>query len=309
MLHRTSVLSSFTLWFVVLALIAAAIQVTPAIGIIYLMLGGPFLNMLLIYAIVGGFILDCLIGPFPRFGLVLPVLGLGAFGLWYKGEYDKNRASISDVEAQLQNRNTGEPFAFDPRHQALVYDNSRALLQYALPTIYILNSSKGSSTRYFKLGIKARRDCRPTPIKNNPAEFLTQSVNILGPEQGVFCLTRTAADPFVPLVAIDTNHLPSETIAGQKLDLNEIIATYNGSPVVRRITATTRVLPAFPIFAVGCFLIDNPPAWKCGGDFLRQTIMLDTIPGPETFQSLGELGSVLALKPRTNAEIADLTAR
>ena len=304
MLRRQSILSSSTIWLVGFALLFFAAETQPVPGVILMAFGEPLLNIGLIYLIPGAFVLDCLIGPFHPAGLAVPILVVAGLGLWYEGERHKDQAAVPAIEAELQSRDTGTTFPFDPARQALVYPNYYKLLPYQLPAIYDSNESEHAHSRLVRYGIKPRRQC-PTGA-STPGISQTVVVDL---DSNSWCLTHTELDPYLPLVSVDTQEQPKETIDGHEVSLYRTVATYNGVPVAHLVQASVNLLAAFPTPLFGCGLVDNPSAWTCFFYWGRQRTELDTLPGPQTSQNTDALGLLLGLKPRSQAEIADLTAR
>jgi hypothetical protein len=67
-------------------------------------------------------------------------------------------------------------------------------------------------------------------------------------------------------------------------------------------------LPAFPVLAIGCALIDQPPAWKCFAVFDRKLMTLDGIPDAVDRVKFDEPASVmLGIRKYVAADLANFS--
>ena len=96
-MRRTNILSSFTLWLVVIAAVLAVLEIMPVPGIIFMMLNLMLnLNVVVICLIVAAFAVDCLIGPFPRVLVAVPIIAVVGFAALVRGsQYLADRARAS----------------------------------------------------------------------------------------------------------------------------------------------------------------------------------------------------------------------
>ena len=307
MIRRTNLRSSFTLWLLGFTAIFAALQVFPITGVILMIFGAPLFNLVLIYALVIAFVIDCLIGPLPRVLLVVPVLGLGVFGVWYKALYDADQAAIPLIEAQLQARNTATPVHFDQATQSLVSPANQEMINYRIPVVYTPDRISPPADKYIAFAIRPMRGCNVFS-KANPQG--TDFTDYVGGGIGLICVTRSevATLPGTPM-EIKSDYSKNETIEGHDVTVRTSTLMIDGAAAGQFTTGYTSVVPPWPMPEFGCFLIDSPAAWKCISGLGKQRVTLDTVPGPGTLSGADTTGMLLDLERRTPEEIASLTMR
>jgi hypothetical protein len=248
------------------------------------------------------FLLDCLIGPIPLIALPLPFVAVGAYAVWYKLQYDADRAPLAEIAAELQKRNTA-PLPFDPAKQALDAVGNDLLLHYQLPAVYNTALLAGS-TRY---GIKPLHDCKPTDRDADPGEMVgTAFMTANSPKLTLWCLTFVKEAPTLPVVTLASRGT-AETMAGREVQISTLTATA-ADLAATAVQGRTQVLPAWPKPLIGCYLIDQPSSWQCGVQYVRGFVDVETGTPAERFDDNALAGRVLTLKPRTPEELAALTA-
>lgn len=303
MKRRRNLFSSFTLWLIVLGVVAWALQANPITGIVLVLFGiGDDINLWLIGAIVIGFILDCLIGPIPLIALPLPFLAAGGYAAWYKLQYDADHASLPQIAAELSKRDTA-PLAFDPATQALDAIGNDLLLHYAISAVYNTHLLAGST----RFGIKPLHDCKPTADDADPGEMITgdfMAPNSLKLTQ--WCLTHVREVTTLPTVALDDS-TATETIAGKEVQISIRTAT-SGAQTATAVQGRTQVLPPWPKPLIGCYLIDQPSSWQCGISYVREFVDVESGAPADHFDDNALAARLLSLKPRSPDEIAALTA-
>jgi len=305
-MRRRNLLSSFTLWVLLFSAAFVALQVFPITGIVLMMLQAPLLNLVLIYLVVIAFIVDCLIGPFPRLLVLVPVVGIGVFALWYKGQYDADRAAMPTIEAELQSRNTASPIPLDPATQSLVSHSNRVMLDYRIPVVYVPNRIAPPPDKFIAFSIRPRHGCNVFS-KSNPQG--TDFTEFMGSGIGLICVTRSETVALPGSRVELANKTSKEVIDGHDVTLNTTTLMLDGVPRGQYTTGYTSVVPAWPLPEFGCFLIDNPPAWKCVHGLGRVRFTLDTVPGAGTPADTNPTEMLVAIDRRTPEEIAALTAK
>ena len=284
---------------VLLAIIAVfALQAFPFTGLFVMMLGGLALAGLLIQVFLISLLVEACLGRVPRALAAIPIIAYGG----YYALYAYQTVDIQLKTAQLQQRNPGKIFDFDPEVHSLVTPDARLVTQYAVPVAYQPDKNfKPEDHLAFRL---VRNDQCNNLAKDGRHRAQKFGVHFGDVFQNNVCDLRFPESPARKVVMAvkrgDTEAWNGTLKISERL--TEIII--DGAVVGSFRTASVWRLPIFPRLTIGCGL-RNFSDWKCDADFLLSHIKIDTIPHSVDHGKYGSPESVMLGIPKYSA--ADLT--
>jgi hypothetical protein len=279
-----------------------ALQAFPYTGIFLMISGGALLTGLLIHLFLIGLLVEAWIGRVPRLLAVIPVIAYGS----YYALYAHQTIEIHEKSAQLRQENSGKIFDFDAEVYSLVTPDAQALTtQYAIPVVYQPNKNFNPEGHLaFRL---VRNDqCKSLP-RDSRNRIVKLGVHFGGVFQNNVCELRFPESPPKKIVTAVKHGDPEVWKRKWEIgeQLTEIIV--DGKVIGSFKTASVWRLPLWPSTAIGCGLISGgTPSWKCGADFIRSHIEIDTIPAGVDRAKFGAPESVMLGIPKyTAADLAD----
>lgn len=291
-------LVSFWSFLVLAALLA--LQAFPYTGIFLMLFGAAMISGLLVHVFLISLAVEAVVHRIPRLFLLVP---LAVYGAYYV-VYAQQTIEISRKSAELRTSNPGKVLDFDANSYALVTAEANSLTQYyAIPVAYEANKNfQPEGHLSFRL---IRRDQCKIP-KDSQARIQTFGMHLNNRFQQGVCVLRFPEAPqgkIVTAVRSGDNEVWRHKwpISGQATTITldgKVLGVYRSASVWR--------LPPFPVGFIGCALISSTPAWKCGADFSRTHIVLDTVPaGVDRSLYDTPLSVMLGLKKYTEADLAN----
>jgi len=284
---------------VLLALIAVfALQAFPYTGVFVMILGGLTLAGLLTQVFLISLLVEAFLGRVPRALAAIPIIAYGG----YYALYAYQAIDIQLKTAQLQQRNPGKIFDFNPEVHSLVTPDARLVTQYAIPVAYQPDKNlKPEDHLAFRL---VRNDQCNKLSKGGRHRVQQFGVHFGDVFQNKVCELRFPESPPRKVVRA-VKHGDTEETWNGKLEISEQVTEIiiDGAVVGSFRTASVWRLPIFPRLNIGCGL-RNFSDWKCGADFLRSHVRIDTIPHSVDHGKYGSPESVMLGIPKYSA--ADL---
>ena len=284
---------------VLLALIAVfALQAFPYTGVFVMILGGLALAGLLVQVFLISLLVEAYLGRVPRVLAAIPIIAYAS----YYGLYAYQTINIQLKSAQLQQRNPGKIFDFNPEVHSLVTPDARLVTQYAIPVAYQPDKNiKPEDHLAFRLVRSEQCNNLPKDGRHSVQKFGVHFGNVF---QNNVCDLRFAESPPRKVVRAvkhgDTGETWNGTL-GIGEQLTEIIV--DGAVVGSFRTASVWRLPIFPRLNIGCGL-RNFSDWKCDAEFFASHVKIDTIPHSVDHGKYGSPESVMLGIAKYNA--ADL---
>jgi hypothetical protein len=265
-------LSPFSSKVFVFLLIFLALEVLPLPGLYLTFLGGSLFAGLLVHLLLASLFVEAVMGRIPRALILVPVIAYGA----YYAAYFREGWRVAQVTEKLRITNPGKVYDFDPAANSLVMDRAQEFVEtHDLPVVHEPN--RNFPEGYLSERLITRVQCRG--IKNDTQNRVsTFGAHFDGIFQQNICLLRFPERP--------TNKAVKVTLVGDPQlwardgDIHQ--QTTEISVDDKTVGSFTRAfiwrLPALPVLAIGCMLIDRPPAWKCLAAFDRRLMTIDGVP-------------------------------
>ncbi len=281
---RITKLVSFWAFVALAALLA--LQAFPVTGIFLMMFGAALLSGALVHIFLLSLFFEALVGRVPRVLMILPVAAYGA----YYAVYFHQGIEIARKSAEMKASNPGMILDFDPRSHSLVTADAQTLVQrYAVPVVYETNPNFPEGYLSYRL---IRRD-QCGIRKDSQHRIQTFGMHRNGRFQQGTCGLRIPEAPSEKIVRA-VRHGDDEVwkrkwgIAEQVTEISvdgAVIGSYRSASVWR--------LPVLPLGYIGCALISSTPAWKCGAEFKREHVVIDTVPAGIDRQSYDSAVSIM----------------
>jgi hypothetical protein len=277
-----------------------ALQVVPYTGVFLMIFGGMVIAGALIHLFLISLFFEALFGRVPRVLMIVPIAAYGA----YYAVYLYQGSEIQRTSAALQASNPGKVLDFDPSLHSLVTAQANALVQgYAIPVAYEANRDfQPEAHLSFRL---IRRDQCDIP-RDSQGRIQTFGMHFGRRFQRSVCVLRFPEAPTSDVVL--ANRHGDDEVWRRKWRISQQVTeiVVDGAVVGSYRTASVWRLSPWPIVFVGCALISSTSAWKCGADFMRSHIVLDTLPAGVDRESYDSPISVmLGLKKYTASDLAD----
>jgi hypothetical protein len=265
-------LSPFSSKVFVFLLIFLALEVLPLPGLYLTFLGGSLFAGLLVHLLLASLLVEALIGRIPRAFVLIPIIAYGA----YYAAYFREGSQVAQVTEKLRTTNPGKIYDFDPAANSLVMDRGQEFVEtHDVPAVYEPN--RNFPEGYLSERLIARVQCRDIK-KDTQNRVSTLGVHFNDIFQQNVCLLRFPERPTHKAVKVTLVGDPQ--IWAHHGDIRQ--QTTEIAVDDKTVGSFTRAfiwrLPALPVLAIGCALIDQPPAWKCFAVFDRKLMTLDGIP-------------------------------
>jgi hypothetical protein len=295
-------LSPFSSKVFVFLLIFLALEVLPLPGLYLTFLGGSLFAGLLVHLLLASLLVEALIGRIPRAFVLIPIIAYGA----YYAAYFREGSQVAQVTEKLRTTNPGKIYDFDPAANSLVMDRGQEFVEtHDVPVVYEPN--RNFPEGYLSERLITRVQCRGIK-KDTQNRVSTLGVHFNDIFQQNICLLRFPERP--------TNKAVKVTLVGDPQlwardgDIRQ--QTTEISVDDKTVGSFTRAfiwrLPALPVLAIGCMLIDQPPAWKCLAAFDRRLMTLDGIPDNVDRVKFDEPTSVmLGIRKYVAADLANFS--
>jgi hypothetical protein len=192
---------------------------------------------------------------------------------------------------------------FDPKTQRLVTANAQTLVQgYAIPVAY--QPEPNYTEGYLSYRLIPRGGCMVT--RDSQSRIITFGMSFNQRLQKQVCVLRFPEMPEGKIVkAVRTG---DDEIWRGKWGISEQTTTLSidGKVIGSYRTASVWHLPLLPAGFIGCALIDSDSSWRCAAGFMRQHIVLDTVPpGVDRTKYDAPLSIMLGLKKYTEADLTN----
>jgi hypothetical protein len=300
MLRR--LLSPFSSKVFVFLLIFLALEVLPLPGLYLTFLGGSLFAGLLVHLFLASLLVEALIGRIPRALILVPIIAYGA----YYAAYFREGSRVAQVTEKLQTTNPGKIYDFDPAANSLVMDRGQEFVKtHDLPVVYEPN--RNFPEGYLSEHLITRAQCRG--IKNDTQNRVsTFGVHFDGIFQQNICLLRFPERPTNKAVKVTLVGDPQLWARDGDIRQQTTEIAVDDKTVGSFTRAFIWRLPALPVLAIGCALIDQPPAWKCFAVFDRKLMTLDGIPDTVDRVKFDEPTSVmLGIRKYVAADLANFS--
>jgi hypothetical protein len=265
-------LSPFSSKVFVFLLVFLVLEVLPLPGIYLMFLGGSLFAGLLIHLLLASLFVEALIGRIPRTFVVIPIIAYGA----YYAAYFREGWQVAQVSQQLRTANPGKVYDFDPAANSLVMDRAQEFVEtHDVPVAYEPN--KNYPEGYLSERLITRAQCNGVK-RDTQNRVFTLGMHFDGIFQQNVCLLRFPEPPANKTVKVTLVGDPQ--IWARRGDIREQTTeiTVDDKTIGSFTRAFTWRLSGLPVLAIGCVLIDQPPAWKCLADFKRNLVTIDGIP-------------------------------
>jgi hypothetical protein len=265
-------LSPFSSKVFVFLLVFLVLEVLPLPGIYLMFLGGSLFAGLLVHLLLASLFVEALIGRIPRTFVVIPIIAYGA----YSAAYFREGWQVAQVSQQLRTANPGKVYDFDPAANSLVMDRAQEFVEtHDVPVAYEPN--KNYPEGYLSERLITRAQCNGVK-RDTQNRVFTLGMHFDGIFQQNVCLLRFPEPP--PNKTVKVTLVGDPQIWARRGDIRERTTeiTVDDKTIGSFTRAFTWRLSGLPVLAIGCVLIDQPPAWKCLADFKRNLVTIDGIP-------------------------------
>ena len=194
----------------------------------------------------------------------------------YYAAYFREGWQVAQVSQQLRTANPGKVYDFDPAANSLVMDRAQEFVEtHDVPVAYEPN--KNYPEGYLSERLITRAQCNGVKRDTQNCVF-TLGMHFDGIFQQNVCLLRFPEPPANKTVKVTLVGDPQ--IWARRGDIREQTTeiTVDDKTIGSFTRAFTWRLSGLPVLAIGCVLIDQPPAWKCLADFKRNLVTIDGIP-------------------------------
>ncbi|MDB5501766.1 MAG: hypothetical protein JWR89_1668 [Tardiphaga sp.] len=259
-----------------IALIAIAIllalQVFPVTGVFLMIFGGPVWTGMLVHIFLLALAIEGGLRRIPRAFIAIPLIAYGSYYVLYAYQ----TIDMAHVSAALRMSNSAKVIDFRADEYSLVTPAAQTLVStHAIAVAYEPNANF-QPEQHVAVRLIHRDQCKLP--KDGLLRIQTSGVSFGNTSLDNACLLRFPEAPPERIVAIVK--LGDEEIWKHKRGISTATSQLklDGKVVGSFTTASVWRLPVLPGLAVGCGLISNPAAWKCGADFMRSHTVLDTVP-------------------------------
>jgi hypothetical protein len=260
-------------WALIAFLALLALQAFPLIGIFLMLFGAALFAGLLAHAVLILMFVEAATGAAPRILMLVPIL---AYGGYYVAYFEQG-TEIARKSAELKATNPGRILNFTADAYSLVLPEAEQFVDsHAVPVVYEPNKNF-QPERYVSHRLMTSEECNGVGIDAQNKIFALGVTFDGAFERGV-CDLRFPERPPHKIVSIAK--LGDQEIWKRKWTIGEdaIEASVDGAVIGRFRSASVWRLPSLPMFGIGCGLIDNPPSWSCGADFVRTSTAIAAIP-------------------------------
>ena len=194
----------------------------------------------------------------------------------YYAAYFREGWQVAQVSQKLRTANPGKVYDFDPAANSLVMDRAQEFVEtHDVPVAYEPN--KNYPEGYLSERLITRAQCNGVK-RDTQNRVFTLGMHFDGIFQQNVCLLRFPEPP--PNKTVKVTLVGDPQIWARRGDIREQTTeiTVDDKTVGSFTRAFMWRLSGLPVLAIGCVLIDQPPAWKCLADFKRNLVTIDGIP-------------------------------
>jgi hypothetical protein len=295
-------LSPFSSKVFVFLLVFLALEVLPLPGLYLMFLGGSLFAGLLVHLLLASLLVEALMGRIPRALILVPIIAYGA----YYAAYFREGWQVAQVSQKLKTTNPGKIYDFDPAANSLVMDRGQEFVEtHDVPVVYEPNKNFPEGYLSERLITRAQCDGVKHDTQNRVSTLGVHFNHIF---QQNICLLRFPEPPThkaVKVILVGDSQIWARDgdIRQQTTEIavdDKTVGSFTRAFIWR--------LPALPVLAIGCILIDQPPAWKCIADFKRSLITIDGIPDTVDGAKFDEPASVmLGIREYSAADLANFS--
>src|ERR1700689_5283218 len=265
-------LSPFSSKVFVFLLVFLALEVLPLPGIYLMFLGGSLFAGLLVHLLLASVFVEALTGRIPRALILVPIIAYGA----YYAAYFREGWQVAQVSQKLKTTNPGKIYDFDPAANSLVMDRGQEFVEtHDVPVVYEPN--RNFPEGYLSERLITRVQCRGIK-KDTQNRVSTLGVHFNDIFQQNICLLRFPERPTNKAVKVILVGDPQLWARDGDIRQQTTEIAVDDKTVGSFTRAFIWRLPPLPVLAIGCILIDQPPAWKCLATFDRKLVTIDGIP-------------------------------
>jgi hypothetical protein len=295
-------LSPFSSKVFVFLLIFLALEVLPLPGIYLMFLGGSLFAGLLVHLLLASLLVEALIGRIPRALILVPIIAYGG----YYAAFFREGWQVAQVTEKLRTTNPGKIYDFDPAANSLVMDRGQEFVEtHDVPVVYEPN--RNFPEGYLSERLITRVQCRGIK-KDTQNRVSTLGVHFNDIFQQNICLLRFPERPTNKAVKVTLVGDPQLWARDGDIRQQTTEIAVDDKTVGSFTRAFIWRLPALPVLAIGCALIDQPPAWKCFAVFDRKLMTLDGIPDTVDRVKFDEPTSVmLGIRKYVAADLANFS--
>jgi hypothetical protein len=300
--RASSIFRTVSFWTFAAFVAIVALQLPPVPGVILMMFGAAFIAGALAHIFLVALLIEALIGRIPRILVLVPLLAYAGYYVKYASETH----AIAVESTKLQNQNKGSALGFDPQKQALVLEKARDFIQrHDLPVVYEPKRYKDVLDDYVSYRRLSTDQCvEARSVWAELPQILRFRISVFDRTSGIYgqirdknvCTLALPQTPGVPTVSVTSSgDLRAEMEPG--IHERKLVFTTDEATAATYYTASVQRLPSFPFLLIGCFLIDNPPAWRCDAGFWRTRMEIPADPNDAGDASRDDpVGAVLGIR-------------
>ena len=270
MLRR--ILSSVSSKVLIVLIIFLALEYVPLTGIFLMLVAGPFIAGLLVHLFFASVFVEAATGRIPRAFVLAPIIVYGG----YYAAYFREGLQVEQLSQKLRTTNPGKIYDFDPTVNSLVMDQAQQFVEtHDVPVVYEPN--RNFPEAYLSERLITRAQCRDIK-RDTQNRVSTFGVHFNGMFQESIYLLRFPERPTNKAVKVTLLGDPQIWAHHKAIRQQTTEISVDDKTVGSFTKAYVWRLRAFPVLAIGCTLIDQPPSWKCFADFTRSLMKIDGIP-------------------------------
>jgi hypothetical protein len=265
-------LSPFSSKVFVFLLVFLALEVLPLPGIYLMFLGGSLFAGLLVHLLLASLFVEALTGRIPRALILVPIIAYGG----YYAAFFREGWQVAQVSEKLRTTNPGKIYDFAPAANSLVMDRGQEFVEtHDVPVVYEPNRNFPEGYLSERLITRAQCDGVKHDTQNRVSTLGVHFNHIF---QQNICLLRFPEPPTHKAVKVILVGDPQLWARDGDIRQQTTEIAVDDKTVGSFTRAFIWRLPALPVLAIGCILIDQPPAWKCLATFDRKLVTIDGIP-------------------------------
>lgn len=269
---------SFTFIAISSFVVLYVLQWIPITGIFLMFVGAPFLQGLLLHAVLLALVVDVVKGKFSRFLIVIPILVYGGYFAMYFVQWQE----INRREAQLKATNPGMLLKFDATKHSLVSTHGGNVVNILkIPVAYELTPDmkpEGYAAYRSMTEEKCHAVKQDSLARISRSYFATKQLPDANNRNGKsLCRLR---NPEVPDKEIVTIEVQSAEVGKRKAGLSEEIykLSFKGKVLGEYRKAHVYQYTLLPFPLIGCFLNSGEAKWECRAEFSKTFRILETAP-------------------------------
>jgi hypothetical protein len=269
-----------------------ALQALPATGIYLMFFGGSLLTTLLFFAGMVALFFEAMAAR-SIWLVAIPISYVSGYYALMITEW----ALILFVAATLGASQPATGFVFDPQVHALVAPSSSSnelLARYDIEWVYAGADGK-------RVGIGRTRTCTMISFHASQRNDTTKPLGIKLPDMGkTFCFSYEPAAPPANQVLSFRKDRVKSPLDWPAMRIEKFTVQLGGVDIGSFTEVHTEPLGLLPLLGIGCGLLDQPPTWWCGANFIRSNV---TFGG----STADEVAKILGLRHRAPDEIDAMT--